>query len=195
MSASAAPSRPLLGFLLRFLAISIPLFLAWELFLRDPYVGAIAQLFAASARLLGRDVQVLGVQGGDLHLAYAGSSWTDKFGITGIDIVALVALLLATGPVRWPRRLSLLGLGVTALIVTQVLGLWSDIVHVHLHTNPAGLRFADGLRNFMLGFGTFLFPLLIWLILARDLPPLRRAPLLETERGPASPPPIPRVRL
>ena len=175
MSASAAPSRPLLGFLLRFLAFSLPLCLAWEFFLRDPYVGAIAQLFAASARLVGRDVQVLGVQGADVHLAYAGSSWTDRFGLTGIDVVALVGLLLATGPVRWVRRLSLLGTGVAALVVTQVLGLWSDIVHVHLHTHPAGLRFANGLRNFMLGFGTFLFPLLIWLVLARDLPPLRRA--------------------
>lgn len=171
MSKSAAQSSSLPGFLLRFLAWSVPLFLAWEYSLREPYLTALAHLFAGSARLLGLDVEVLGVTAGNVRLRYAGVSWIDEFGMTGINVVALAALLLATGGASWRRRLRLLGTGVTALVAMQVLGLWSDIVHVHLHANPAGRAFADGLRAFMTGFGTFLFPLAIWLVLARDLLP------------------------
>ncbi len=175
MSAPTTRPRTLLGFLVRCVGWSIPLFLAWEYLLRDPWVGALAHLFAATARLVGLDVQVLGVQGGKLQLSYAGATWIDEFGLTGINVVALVALLLATGPTNRRRRLRLLGTGLALLIATQVIALYSDLVHVHLRASPVGLRFADGLRNFMLGFGTFLFPLLIWLLLARDLPPLRRS--------------------
>jgi hypothetical protein len=160
---------------LSFVAISIPLFLGWEYALRQPYLTFLAHAFAASARLCGRDVRVEGVGNGEIRLAYHGFAWVDQFGLTGINVVALAALVLATS-VAWRRRLRMLAIGLAALFVTQVLGLWTDIVHVHLHTNPALAGFANALRAFMTGFGTFLFPLLIWLILVRDRLPLGTVP-------------------
>lgn len=157
---------------LRFLAVSVPLFLVWEYLLRQPYLVGLAHLFAQSARLFRLEVLVLKVTQGEIHLAYHGFAWVDHFGLTGINVIAFVSLVLATGGVNWRRRLRMLGLGLAALVVTQVLGLWSDIVHVHLHGNPATAGFANGLRAFMTGFGTFLFPLLIWLVLVRDRLPL-----------------------
>ena len=112
------------------LLLSIPLFLLWEWGLRQPYLVALAYVFAATARLAGRDVEVVQVVDGEIHLAYAGVAWTDEFGLTGINVVALVTLVAATGPVSWRRRLRMLGLGVAVLVATQVLGLWSDIVKI-----------------------------------------------------------------
>jgi hypothetical protein len=86
--------------------------------------------------------------------------------LTGINVVALVGLVLATGGVDARRRARMLGVGLLLLLATQVLGLWTDIVHVHLHTTARGL--ADALRAFMTGFGTFFFPVAIWLWLVRD---------------------------
>jgi hypothetical protein len=157
---------------LRFLAASLPLFLAWEYLLRQPYLLGLAHLFAATARLFRLQVEVLEVTRGEIHLAYHGVAWSDQFGITGINVVAFVSLVLATGGIGARRRLRMLGLGLAALVATQVLGLWTDIVHVHLHDNPATASIANGLRAFMTGFGTFLFPLLIWLVLVRDRLPL-----------------------
>jgi len=161
---------------LRFVGYSVPLFLLWEYALRQPYLRGLAELFAATARLVGRQVEVRSVHEGTMRFAYAGLEWGDQFGMTGINMVALVALVLATGGVSWRRRLRMLGLGLLALVGTQVLGLWSDIVHVHLHTHPVGLVFANGLRAFLTGFGTFLFPIVIWLVLVRDRLPFLRSP-------------------
>jgi hypothetical protein len=160
---------------LRFLAVSVPLFLAWEYLLRQPYLVGLAHLFAATARLFRLEVLVLSVARGEIHLAYHGFAWVDHFGLTGINVVALVSLVLATGGIGMRRRLRMLGIGFVALVATQVLGLWTDIVHVHLHANPVTADFANGLRAFMTGFGTFLFPLVIWLVLVRDRLPLRGA--------------------
>lgn len=165
---------------LRFLAASIPLFLAWEYALRDPYLSGLAHLFALTARVFRLGVEVLEVGEGEIHLAYHSVAWSDQFGMTGINTVGLVALVLATGQVGWRRQLRMLAIGLPALVLTQVLGLWSDIVHVHLHGDPATAPFANGLREFMTGFGTFLFPLLIWLVLVRDR-------LLGRQAGPAAP--------
>jgi hypothetical protein len=160
------------GLALRFFAFSIPLFLAWEYILRQPYLRLLGESFAASARLVGRDVHVVDVRTGEIRLSYGGIVWGDHFGLTGINVVALAALVLATPFPSWRRRLRLLVFALAALFVTQVLGLWTDIVHVHLHDNATWVDFADGLRAFMTGFGTFLFPLLIWVVLVRDRLPL-----------------------
>lgn len=160
------------GLALRFVAFSIPLFLAWEFALRRPYLRFLGEVFAASARLVGRGVHVVDVRAGEIRLAYDGVVWGDHFGLTGINVVALTALVLATPFPTWRRRLRSLGVALAALLVTQVLGLWTDIVHVHLHDDPAWVDFANGLRAFMTGFGTFLFPLLIWVVLVRERLPL-----------------------
>jgi len=171
---------------LEFFGFSVPLFLAWEYLLRQPYLTALGQVFAASARLFGRDVHVDRVAHGEIHLSYMDLSWVDQFGLTGINVVALAALILATR-VAWRRRLRMLGIGVALLFATQVLGLWTDIVHAHLHTNPHTLGFANGLRAFMTGFGTFLFPVLIWLFLVVDHLPLGgSAPAPKREPRPAA---------
>jgi len=169
---------------LRFLLVSVPAFLAWEWFLRQPYLTALAYTFAGTARLAAQHVYVGGVRDGRIEFAYHGVAWTDEFGMTGINTVALASLTLATGPVTWRRRLQMLGIGLGWLFVTQVLGLWTDLVHVHLHDNPSMAGFANGLRGFMTGFGTFLFPLLIWLWLVRDHLPIDGA-----ARGAAAAPP------
>jgi len=160
------------GLALRFFGYSIPLFLAWEYVLREPYLRFLAEVFAASARLVGRGVHVVDVRAGEILLAYNGVLWGDHFGLTGINVVALAALVLATPFPSRRRRLRSLGIALVALFLTQVLGLWTDIVHVHLHDNPGWVDFANGLRAFMTGFGTFLFPLLIWVVLVRDRLPL-----------------------
>lgn len=156
---------------LEFLGFSVPLFLLWEYVLRQPYLVVLGQVFAASARLFGRGVHVDRVANGEIHLSYMDLSWVDQFGLTGINVVALSALVLAT-QVAWRRRLRMLGIGIALLFATQILGLWTDIVHAHLHTRPGALGFANGLRAFMTGFGTFLFPVLIWLWLVWDRLPL-----------------------
>ncbi len=161
---------------LRFVAVSVPLFLAWEWLLRTPYLTLLAHTFALMARLCGIKVHVVEVQGGNIRFAYGDVVWVDEFGLTGVNVVAFVALVLATGPVSWPRRGRMLALGAGLLFATQILGLWTDIVHVHLHDRAQTAAFANGLRAFMTGFGTFFFPLFIWLWLVRDHLPFARAP-------------------
>lgn len=172
---------------LRFFAVSVPLFLLWEYALRHPYLVGLAHLFAGTARLFGQRVSVMGVEGGSITFVYSGNAWVDQFGMTGINFVALVALVAATRALTWKRRARMLGIAVACLVGTQVLGLWSDIVHVHLHTRPGALPFANGLRAFLTGFGTFLFPILIWLVLVRDRLPLPGSPRGdgEPDAGPA----------
>ena len=173
LAAGLATGRSAAGVALGFVLFSLPLFLLWATLLRDPYLGLLAHVFAASARLFGLGVEVLTVGGGEIVLAYHGASWRDQFGMTGINVVALAALVLATGFVPWRRRLRLLGIALVILFVTQVLGLWTDLVDVHLHMNPRTVSWSRGLREFMTGFGTFLFPVLIWLVLLRRHLPLR----------------------
>jgi hypothetical protein len=173
--ASLAPHRPswIPGLALRFFAFSVPLFLLWQLWLRDPYLAFLARVFVTTARLFRLDVQVVQVSRGEIRLAYHDYEWGDDFGMTGINTVALAALVLATGFLGWRKRLQLLPVALVLLIASQVLGLWTDIVHVHLHENPSMVGFANGLREFMTGFGTFLFPVLIWLALVRRHLPIR----------------------
>jgi hypothetical protein len=156
---------------LEFIAFSVPLFLAWMFVLRQPYLTLLAHVFAVSARIFGHDVQVTSVHDGDIRFEYRDVAWVDKFGLTGVNVVALAALVLAT-QMAWPRRLRMAAAGIGLLFLTQIAGLWTDIVHVHLHADPATEAFANGLRAFMTGFGTFFFPLLVWLWLVRDRLPL-----------------------
>jgi hypothetical protein len=160
---------------LRFVAFSVPLFLAWEWLLRTPYLTLLAHTFALMARACTIKVHVVEVTGGDIRFAYGDVVWVDEFGLTGVNVVAFLALVLATGPVTWRRRGRMLAAGAGLLFATQILGLWTDIVHVHLHTRPSTAAFANGLRAFMTGFGTFFFPLFIWLWLVRDHLPFSRA--------------------
>jgi hypothetical protein len=55
-----------------------------------------------------------GVGNGEIRLAYHGFAWVDQFGLTGINVVALAALVLATS-VAWRRRLRMLAIGSRAL--------------------------------------------------------------------------------
>ena len=161
---------------LRFVAFSVPLFLAWEWILRTPYLTLLAHTFAIMARACGIKVHVVEVLGGNIRFAYGDVVWVDEFGLTGVNVVAFVALAVATGPVSWPRRGRMVLIGTALLFATQILGLWTDIVHVHLHAQASTAAFAAGLRAFMTGFGTFFFPLFIWLWLVRDHLPFTRAP-------------------
>lgn len=157
---------------LRFVLFSVPLFLLWEFVLRQPYLAFLAGVFAFSARVCGQDVHVAGVSEGNIRFELGDVGWVDQFALTGVNSVALAALILSTGPVTWPRRLRMLGAGLGVLFLTQVAGLWTDIVHLHLHAHPGAAAFANGLRNFMTSFGTFFFPVVIWLWLVRDHLPL-----------------------
>jgi len=151
-----------------FIAFSIPLFLLWEFAARQPWLTGVAHLFAASGRIVAVRVDVLEVADGRIRLGYNGVEWIDAFGLTGINIVAYAALVLATATVRPARRARMLVAGGLVILATQVLGLWSDIAHVHLASSPAGLGFANGLRALLTGFGTFLFPFGVWLYFVRD---------------------------
>jgi len=68
----------------------------------------------------------------------------------------------------------MLAVGVPLLALTQILGLWCDVLSFLMRHDPAGLRFANGLRELVTGFGTFLVPLLIWLVQVRDRLPLEK---------------------
>lgn len=159
---------------LRFVAFSVPLFLAWEWLLRTPYLTLLAHSFTLMARACAVKVHVVEVSGGNIRFAYGDVVWVDEFGLTGVNVVAFLALVLATVPVSWRRRGRMLAAGTGLLFATQILGLWTDIVHVHLHARPSTAAFANGLRAFMTGFGTFFFPLFIWLWLVRDHLPFSR---------------------
>ncbi len=158
---------------LRFLASSIPLYVLWQYVLREPYLWGLAHVFAASAALFGLAVEVQQVQGTEVRFAYRGVDWSDQVGLAGLNLVGFVALVLSTTGVGATRRLRMLGLGLSALVATHLLGLWSDLVHFHLHGDPATAGFANGLREFVTGFGTFLFPLLVWLVMVRERLPFR----------------------
>jgi len=153
-------------FLARFALASIPLFVMWELWLREPYLAALARVFAATARVAGFDLRVITTGAVELHFELGDVGWSNRFGMTAVNTVALAGLLIATGGVSWWRRARMLLVGLGLLSLTHVLGLWTDILHVHLHTRAVAL--ADGVRALATGFGTFLFPLLIWGFLLRD---------------------------
>lgn len=157
---------------LRFLAVSIPLFLLWEYVLRGPWMRTIAEIFAFTARLVGKDIHLVELDGGHLTFAYGLAGWQNEFGLTSINVVAYIALVLATGRIKPSRHLKMLAVGVPILILTQIVGLWCDVLTFQLRHDPASLRWANGLRELLTGFGTFLFPLLIWLVQIRDLLPL-----------------------
>jgi hypothetical protein len=127
---------------LHFLACSIPLFLAWEFAAKQPWLTFVANLFATTALVFGLQVDVLQVADGSIHFACNDVEWTDRFGITGINIVAFTALALATGGEGRIRRFRMLVFGGLVIVSKQVLGLWSDIVHVHLSGHRAGLAHA-----------------------------------------------------
>ncbi len=153
-------------FLLRFALASIPLFVVWELWVREPYLTVLARVFATTASLAGFDLRVVATSAEELHFALGDVAWKNRFGMTAVNAVALAALLVATGGVSWKRRVRMLAVGLGLLSLTHVIGLWTDILHVHLHTRA--LPLADGVRALATGLGTFLFPLLIWGFLLRD---------------------------
>jgi hypothetical protein len=159
---------------LRFLAVSIPLFLLWTYALRDPWMHGIAEIFAGSARLFGLDIHLVERNGAHLLFSYGTAGWENEFGLTSINIVPYIALVLATATPTWRRQARMLAVGIPLLALSQVLGLWTDVLSFLLRHDPGGLRFANGLRELFTGFGTFLFPLLIWLVQVRDLLPLDR---------------------
>ena len=151
-----------------FIAISVPLFLLWQYALRGPYLRSVAEIFAASARLFGQDIHLHEISGGHLTFAYGTAGWGNEFGLTGINVVPYIALIGSTVGLDWRRRVRLGAIGLLALLGTHVLGLWCDVLNFNVRHDPTALRFADGLRALLTGFGTFLFPLLIWLVLIRD---------------------------
>ena len=159
---------------LRFLAISLPLFLLWEYLLREPWMRTVAETFAFSARIFGQDIRLMELDGGHLLFSYGTAGWKNEFGLTSINVVPYIALVLATARISARRHLKMLAVGVPLLVLTQILGLWCDALSFQLRHDAAALRFANGLRELMTGFGTFLFPLLIWLVQIRDLLPLDR---------------------
>lgn len=155
---------------LSFFLVSVPLLVLWQAWLRDAYTSFVAAVFAVTVRLSGREIDVLSVRGGDIRFETADTGWIDSFGLTGVNVVAFVALAWATAGVSRSRRLRMVAIGVGLLFVTHVLGLWTDIVHAAWHMRAPAL--ANGLRGFMTGFGTFFFPLALWLWMVRDRLPL-----------------------
>lgn len=155
---------------LRFVAISVPLFLAWHFGLRDGYATVMAHVFAGSARLAGEAVQVAGVHRGDVRFERGDIGWVDSFGLTALSSIAFAGLAGATAGVTRAERLRMLGTGLAWLALLQFAGLWTDLAHLHWHERAPAL--ANGLRGFMTGFGTFFFPIAIWLWMVRARLPL-----------------------
>jgi NAD(P)-dependent dehydrogenase (short-subunit alcohol dehydrogenase family) len=85
-----------------------------------------------------------------------------------------IALVLATAGLGAKRMTRMLAIGVPILLLTQIVGLWCDVLSFQMRNDASGLRFANGLRELFTGFGTFLFPLLIWLVQVRDRLPLEK---------------------
>jgi hypothetical protein len=157
---------------LSFVAISVPLFLAWHAGVRDVYATAMAHVFAVSARVCGEPVQVAGVHRGDIRFERGDIGWVDSFGLTALGSIAFAGLAGATAGVTRRQRWRMLGMGLAALAVVHWAGLWTDLVHLHWHARAPAL--ANGLRGFVTGFGTFFFPLAIWLWMVRARLPLGR---------------------
>lgn len=158
-----------------FIAWSVPLFALWRFALETVWLTVVAQLFAATALAVRLQLDVIQVAEGRLHFSYGDVEWSNAFGATGISIVAFASLALATGGISGAARARMLFSGTLVLLATQVLGLWSDVVHVHLADHRIGRAFADGLRALLTGLGTFLFPFLVWLYCVRHRLPLPRA--------------------
>lgn len=157
---------------LRFLAVSIPLFLLWYYALRHIWMQFVAETFALSARLFGQDIHLVQINHGHLLFSYGTAGWENEFGLTSINVVPYIALVLATAGLGGKRYGRMLAIGVPILMLTQILGLWCDVLNFQLRHDASALRFASGLRELFTGFGTFLFPLLIWLVQVRDRLPL-----------------------
>lgn len=160
MGSSRRADAPVWRFLLRFALFSIPLFVVWELWAREPYLAALAQVFAVTGRMAGLDLRVVPSTTEELRFALGEVVWGNRFGMTAVNLVPLAALLLATGDAtRW-QRMRWLAIGLGLLAATHVLGLWTDILHVQLHTGAPAV--ANGIRALVTGLGTFVFPLSIW---------------------------------
>lgn len=157
---------------LRFLTVSIPLFLLWYYVCRDLWMRFVAEIFSFSARIFGQDIHLVQIDHGHLLFAYGTAGWENEFGLTSINVVPYIALVLATANLGWKRYAKMLAIGVPILMATQIMGLWCDVLSFQLRHDATWLRFANGLRELFTGFGTFLFPLLIWLVQVRDLLPL-----------------------
>ena len=157
---------------LRFLAVSVPLFLLWYYALRSIWMQFVAEVFAFSARLFGQAIYLVQIDRGHLMFSYGNAGWENEFGLTSINIVPYIALVLATANLGGKRYAKMLMVGVPILMFTQVLGLWCDVLCFLVRHDPSALRFANGVRELFTGFGTFLFPLLIWLVQIRDRLPL-----------------------
>lgn len=160
-------------FALRFALCSIPLFVVWAFWVCEPYLAGLARVFAATARWTGFDLRLLSSSATELHFALGDVAWSNRFGMTAVNAVPLAALLFATGGVSWWRRVRLVVNGLALLCLTHWLGLWTDVLHVHLH--PRAAMLADGVRALVTGLGTFLFPLLIWGFLQRERLASRRS--------------------
>lgn len=159
---------------LRFVVVSIPLFLLWTFVLRNPWMQGVAGIFTGSAQVFGLDIHLVESTGGHLVFSSGSAGWQNEFGLTSINVVPYTALVLATATRGWRRQARMLAVGIPFLVFTQVCGLWTDVLSFHVRHDPAALRFANGLRELLTGFGTFLFPLLLWLVQVRDLLPLDR---------------------
>jgi len=159
---------------LRFLAVSIPLFLVWYYALRHVWMQCVAEIFALSARLFGQDIHLVQIDRGHLLFSYGTAGWENEFGLTSINVVPYIALVLATAGLGGRRYARMLTIGVLLLALTQILGLWCDVLCFQVRHEPNALRLANGLRELFTGFGTFLFPLLIWLVQVRDRLPLEK---------------------
>lgn len=157
---------------LHFIAWSVPLFAVWRFALEGAWLTMVARLFAATALTVGLQLDVIEVVDGRIHFGYGDVEWSNAFGATGISIVAFVALVLATGGIPRTARARMLFSGTLVILATQILGLWSDVVHVHFADHRTGRAFANGLRAFLTGLGTFLFPFLVWLYCIRHRLPL-----------------------
>jgi hypothetical protein len=146
----------------------VPIYALWTVALRSLYLAALGQTFAAAARFAGPRVHFVAVQGDEIRLALGDVTWGDRFGVTAASVVALTALVLATWILPWKRRGRALAVALPVLFALHLLALATDLVHVHWRSDPARAPIADGLRAMASGLGTFLFPLLVWLVLVRD---------------------------
>jgi hypothetical protein len=155
-------------------AVSIPLFLLWYYTLRNFWMQFVAEIFAFSARILGQDIYLVEINRGHLLFSYGTAGWENEFGLTSINVVPYIALVLATAGLGAKRMTRMLAIGVPILLLTQIVGLWCDVLSFQMRNDASGLRFANGLRELFTGFGTFLFPLLIWLVQVRDRLPLEK---------------------
>lgn len=114
--------REVLLFLVKFLVLSAALFVGFTA-IEETYTTILAHTTAVLAPFTGASIQVLGVDGNTMQLAYGGGEFTKRLIFATFNPVILIALLVATPRVGM-KRLLVVGVGgLVLLLLAQVVTL------------------------------------------------------------------------